>query len=73
MTVVTIHLSPALEELIKEANSNKEEFILEAVKEKLEKEKQLTHQLKEGYQSTKAEDQEINQEFDKIDFNEWPK
>jgi predicted transcriptional regulator len=72
MTSVTIHLSSELENQIKKTNINKEEYILQAVKEKLDKENHLKNQLKEGYKSTYVEDKELSQEFDQIDINEWP-
>ena len=72
MTSITIHLSSELENQIKKTNINKEEYILQAIKEKLDKENHLKNQLKEGYKSTYVEDKELSQEFDQIDINEWP-
>ena len=71
MSSVTIYLSSDLENQINQASQNKEEFILEAVKEKLDKEN-FNNRLKEGYTATFLEDKELSQDFDQIDINEWP-
>jgi metal-responsive CopG/Arc/MetJ family transcriptional regulator len=53
--------------------SNKSGFIAEAIKEKIEKinRKKLDQLLIEGYEATRKEDKEINQEWEKITLEGW--
>jgi metal-responsive CopG/Arc/MetJ family transcriptional regulator len=53
--------------------SNKNGFIAEAIKEKLERinKEKLDKLLVEGYKATKREDKEINQEWEKITLEGW--
>jgi metal-responsive CopG/Arc/MetJ family transcriptional regulator len=52
---------------------NKSSFIAEAVKEKLDRinKEKLDKLLIEGYKTTRKEDKEINQEWEKITLEEW--
>jgi hypothetical protein len=73
MKTIQINLSEELEQNILALSSNEEAFIVEAVKEKIEKEKkeQLQKQLIEGYQSTFNEDLDITKDFEPSDFEHW--
>ena len=73
MKTIQIQLPEELEQNILALSSNEEAFIMEAVKEKLEKEKkaQLKKQLIEGYQSTFDEDRNITKDFEPSDFEHW--
>lgn len=63
------------EELYREIESipNKSRLIAEALKEKLEREKKkrLVELLIEGYQATKEEERELNEEWEKITLEGW--
>jgi len=52
---------------------NKSRFISEALKEKLERErnKKLDDLLIEGYKSTKEEDKKLDKEWEKITLKGW--
>ena len=73
MKTIQITLPEELEQKIRDLSSNEEAFIVEAVKEKIEKEKQaqLQKQLIEGYQSTYNEDLHITKDFEPSDFEHW--
>ncbi len=73
MKTIQINLPEELEQKILALSSNEEAFIVEAVKEKIEKEKkeQLQKQLIEGYQSTFDEDLGITKDFEPSDFEHW--
>jgi len=55
------------------AVSNKSQFIADALKEKLEKEEKeaLDALLCEGYQATREEDREINEEWEAATLEKW--
>ena len=53
----------------KATSTNSNDFILEAISQKLESENEnLKYLLIEGYQSTAKEDLELTQEFETVDF-----
>lgn len=73
MRTIQIHLPEELEENILALSSDEEAFIMEAVREKIEKEKQeqLKKQLIEGYQHTFEEDLSVTKDFEPSDFEHW--
>lgn len=73
MKTIQINLPEELEQIILSISSNEEAFIVEAVREKVEKEKkeQLKKQLIEGYQSTFEEDLNLTKDFESSDFEHW--
>jgi hypothetical protein len=73
MKTIQINLPEELEQMILSISSNEEAFIVEAVREKVEKEKkeQLKSELIEGYQSTFEEDLNITKDFESSDFEHW--
>ncbi len=52
---------------------NKSNYIAEALKEKIKKEKRLTliKELQEGYKAKRQEDKEINKEWEDITMEGW--
>jgi hypothetical protein len=56
--------------IIKSLNKNYQDFVLEAITEKIEREKELGYQnlLMEGYLNSYKEDSEISKEFEISDF-----
>jgi hypothetical protein len=56
--------------IIKSLNKNYQDFVLEAITEKIEREKELGYQnlLMEGYLNSYKEDGEISKEFEISDF-----
>jgi hypothetical protein len=73
MKTIQINLPEDLEHVILSISSDEEAFIVEAVREKVEKEQkeQLKRQLIEGYQSTFDEDLNITKDFETSDFEHW--
>lgn len=65
-----IHVSEKISQYLEVLASDKEEFVLEAIEEKIEREKRknLDALLIEGYQATAKEDLEITKDFEAADF-----
>ncbi len=73
MKTIRIRLPEELERDILALTSDKETFILKALKEKIEKEKkaQLKKQLPEGCQSAFGEDLNLTKGFEPADVEYW--
>jgi hypothetical protein len=73
MKTIRIKLPEELERDILALASDKEAFVIEALKEKIEKEKkeQLKKQLVEGCQITFGEDPNLTKGFEPTDFEYW--
>lgn len=58
------------EEIIKEIDSLSEDFVIKAIREKIEREKEnkLRNLLIEGYQASKEEDLDLAKDFEPADF-----
>ena len=67
MAVITIQLPKKLHQKLLQVAQNESEFVLEAIKEKINKtsNKHLEKLLIEGYQATYQEDLEITKDFEK--------
>jgi hypothetical protein len=73
MKTIQINLPEDTEQKILAVTGNEVAFIMEAVVEKLEREKQnqLKKELIEGYQSTFDEDLNLTKDFEATDFEHW--
>jgi hypothetical protein len=73
MKILQIHLPEDLEQQILSLTGNEAAFIMEAVAEKIarEKQNQLNKALIEGYQSTFEEDLNLAKKFEATDFEHW--
>ena len=73
MKTIQINLPQELEQIILSLSSDEEAFLVEAVREKVEKatKEQLKRQLTEGYQSTFEEDLNLTKDFEPSDFEHW--
>ncbi len=65
-----IHVPETISQYLEVLTSDKEEFVLEAIQEKIEREKRrnIEMELIEGYQATAEEDFEIMKDFEHTDF-----
>ena len=78
MKTIQIELPEALEEQINSMSQDQQNFIVEAIKEKIKKKttietgaKSLTESLIEGYQATYEEDLSLTNDFESVDFEDW--
>ncbi len=73
MKTIQINLPEDVEQQILSLTGNEEAFIMEAVAEKIarEKQNQLKKALIEGYQSTFEEDLNLAKDFEATDFKNW--
>jgi len=72
MKMLSISLSDEIEREL-ENISNKDNFVVDAVKEKLKREKNkiLDKLLIEGYKATNEEDKKLNKEWEEITLEKW--
>jgi len=72
MKMLSISLSDEIEREL-ENISNKDNFVVDAVKEKLKREKNkiLDKLLVEGYKATNEEDKKLNKEWEEITLEKW--
>jgi hypothetical protein len=65
-----IHINEKISQYLEVLTSDKEEFVIEATQEKIERQKRkdLDALLIEGYQATADEDFEITKDFEQADF-----
>jgi len=70
MKTLQIPISDELLSLLESVSTKKEAFVIEAIREKIEKEKKsnLKELLTEGYQATYDEDISIAKDFEETDF-----
>lgn len=71
METIQLEIPSEMLGVINTLSQKKEEFVLEAIQEKIEREKRdkLRLLLVEGYQSTSEEDLEITKDFEGADFD----
>ena len=71
METIQLNIPDEMLGVINTLSKQKEEFVLEAIQEKIEREKKgnLKLLLIEGYQATKEEDLEITKDFERADFD----
>ena len=72
MKMLSISLSDEIEREL-ENISNKDNFVVDAVKEKLKRERNkiLDKLLVEGYKATNEEDKKLNKEWEEITLEKW--
>ncbi|MFN7116159.1 MAG: hypothetical protein ACK4TA_05130 [Saprospiraceae bacterium] len=65
-----IHVPDSISQYLEVLASDKEEFVLEAIQEKIDREKRknLDALLIEGYQATAKEDLDLTKDFETADF-----
>lgn len=72
MSLKTIEISEEINHKLKQvSDNNPEQFILEAIKEKLKRKKYSEDELKKAYQKTYEEDLMLTKEFESADFENW--
>ena len=73
MSTIEINIPEELHESILRLSSNKQLFIVEAIKEKIKKikSKKIEKQLIEGYKNSMIEDEQLINDFSKIDLENW--
>jgi hypothetical protein len=71
METIQLEIPSEMLGVINTLSKKKEEFVLEAIQEKIEREKKdkLKLLLIEGYQATSEEDLEITKDFEGADFD----
>ena len=70
MKTIQIELPEAIEEQLNSISQDQQDFIVEAIKEKIKKEA-LTQRLIEGYQATYEEDLNLTSDFESVDLEDW--
>lgn len=71
MKTIKIELPSEIEKQLKMINEDEQSFIVEAIKEKINKREFLNKKLEEGYKATFQEDKALTKEFEPIDLEEW--
>ena len=73
MSTIEINIPEELHESILQFSSNKQLFIVEAIKEKIKKikRKKIEKQLIEGYKNSMIEDEQLINDFSNIDLENW--
>jgi len=71
MKIIELELSSDVEQMLKTIHEDRNDFILEAIREKINKKEALHKVLKEGYQATSAEDIAIAKDFEAADLEDW--
>ena len=78
MKTIQIELPEAIEEQLNSMSQDQQNFIVEAIREKIEKRKTtetdtkaLTESLIEGYQATYKEDLSLTSDFESVDLEDW--
>lgn len=71
MKTIKIELPGEIEKQLELINEDKQSFIVEAIKEKINKREFLNKKLEEGYKATFQEDKALTKDFESIDLEEW--
>ncbi|WP_194974289.1 hypothetical protein [Aquiflexum lacus] len=71
MKTIKIELPVEIERQLKLINEDEQTFIVEAIKEKINKREFLNKKLEEGYKATFQEDIALTKDFESIDLEEW--
>ena len=76
MKTIQIELPEAIEEHLNSMSQDQQDFIVEAIKEKIKKKtaadaEALTQHLIEGYQATYEEDLNLTSDFESADLEDW--
>ena len=78
MKTIQIELPKAMEEQLNSMSQDQQNFIVEAIREKIEKKtvteadtESLTESLIEGYQATYEEDLSLTSDFESVDLEDW--
>jgi len=71
MKTIKIELPVEIEKQLKLINEDEQTFIVEAIKEKINKREFLNKKLEEGYKATFQEDIALTKDFESIDLEEW--
>ncbi len=71
MKTIQIELPEDIERHLSMINENQQNFILEAIREKIKKKESLMKELAEGYQATYEEDLNLTSDFESADLEDW--
>lgn len=75
MRTIQIELPEDIERQLNMINENQQDFILEAIREKIKKKAAAAETLKkkliEGYQATYEEDLDLTSDFESADLEDW--
>lgn len=71
MRILQIELPEDVEHQLGLIDESQQDFILEAIREKMKRTKMLKNKLIEGYKATYEEDQEIAEDFVFSDLENW--
>lgn len=71
MKTIQIQLPADVEQLLNKVEGNQVDFIIEAIREKMNKKEKINILLKEGYQATIEEDLSITKDFEVVDLENW--
>lgn len=70
-TIQQIELPEEIEQQLNKISENQQDFILEAIREKIQKKDDLKKALIEGYQASYEEDMCITDGFEFADLEDW--
>jgi len=71
MKTIQIKLPSDVEQILNAIEENQNDFIVEAIREKINKKEALHKILEEGYQATKEEDISLVKDFEAVDLEGW--
>lgn len=71
MRTIQIELPEDIERQLSMINENQQDFILEAIREKIKRKETLKKELIEGYQATYEEDLDLTSDFESADLEDW--
>lgn len=73
MSTITLNLPPGIDKELSDLAVKKEEFLLEALKEKIKSEKKLNLKvlMEEGYKARRKENELLNKDFFYTDLENW--
>lgn len=71
MKIIELELSSDVEQMLKTIRRDRNDFILEAIREKINKKQVINKVLKEGYQATAEEDLATTKDFEPADLEDW--
>lgn len=71
MKTIQIQLPADVEQLLDKVDGNQVDFIIAAIREKINKKEKINILLKEDYQATNEEDLSITKDFEVVDLENW--
>lgn len=71
MKTIRVNLPEEIAEHLSSMGESQQDFIAQAIKEKIGRKEALKEDLIEGYQATYQEDRQLTDDFEAADFEDW--